>query len=352
MANKTLVIRADANSGISAGHVRRCLAIAREWRNRGGKCLFVCADGGAVPFVEADGFECVVLGTDWKNLREEISIMADVLSGHDDPLLLIDTYQVTPAYIKELVPFAAIGYIGIKRFPTDGLRFLINYSVAADRMAYEHADEGCDLLIGPAFAPLRSEFRFRAVMDFDRPVRRILLTTGNTDALGMVPSLIGSIVPKLEHVGVLLEVVVGPLFSNRESIFGKWCGHPALKLFDGADDMPALMHSSDLAISACGTTLYELAACGVPTVGFSLAPEQDAEGETAALSELGVIEYAGRAYEDKESCVEIVCDAVMRLIEDVRYRADMARRFHALVDGRGCDRICDELERLEMRHVR
>ena len=352
MPNRVLVLRVDANAAISAGHSKRCLAIAREWRRRGGRCLFVCADQGTVPFVDAEGFEHAVLGTDWKNLDEEIPLMSGVLATYNQPLLLIDTYQVTPTYVKALAPLAVAGYLGTKRIPTDDLRFLINYSVAADKADYKHANAGCMLLMGPSYAPLREEFHVRSESSRDGKFKSILLTTGNTDAPGMVPALIEELAPRLASAGILLKVVVGPMFVRRDLLLEKWFRHPVVELLDGVSDMAALMRSCDLAISACGTTLYELAACGVPTVGFSLVPEQDAGGETEVLNRLGVIEYAGRAYEDRRMCVAAVCNAVARLMDDAPRRALLAHMFHALVDGRGCARICDELERLEGDYAR
>ena len=44
-----LIIRADANSQIGAGHIMRCLALAQAWQDDGGRCVFVVAtDAGSV----------------------------------------------------------------------------------------------------------------------------------------------------------------------------------------------------------------------------------------------------------------------------------------------------------------
>ena len=67
-----LVFRVDANDSISAGHVRRCLAIANTWRSKGGECFFVSADDGASPFIESEGFPLEVLESDWTDLESEL----------------------------------------------------------------------------------------------------------------------------------------------------------------------------------------------------------------------------------------------------------------------------------------
>lgn len=47
------------------------------------------------------------------------------------------------------------------------------------------------------------------------------------------------------------------------------------------------MEKCDVAISACGSTLYELAVCGVPTIGIIIADNQI--GICEKLNNMGVI---------------------------------------------------------------
>lgn len=64
-----------------------------------------------------------------------------------------------------------------------------------------------------------------------------------------------------------------------------------------------LIVDSYLAVSAGGTTLYELCACKVPTISFSFADNQ--EGFTEEMGEQGILFYAGDARKE-ESLIEII----------------------------------------------
>ncbi|OUO86400.1 hypothetical protein B5F40_15150 [Gordonibacter sp. An230] len=340
-----IVFRVDANGSISAGHVMRCLAIAEEASGRGIDCLFVSADEGALPFVSDRGFRCEVLGTDWRDIEFEIPSFAQMLRSLPDPVVVVDTYQANERYMRRLSTCARMGYLGTKIVP--GVDFLINYSLNANRSTYDAlvAFKGVKLMVGPTYSPLRRAFS-QGPIRVSEQVRSILVTTGNTDPIGVTGAIVGTLEPIAREEGVLLKVVVGPMFDQDWEWFERIVGNSSIEICRDVKDMAALMRSVDLAVSACGTTLYELGACGVPTVGFSLSLEQDSGGEAAALGSQGCIEYAGRAYREKSECVANVGKLVKRLIDDRQRRKGLSLAFHTLVDGHGCERICDELQKI------
>lgn len=337
-----IYFRVDSNSTISAGHVMRCLAIAETMRLRDVPCLFLCADGKSSELIGSKGFECTVLDGDWRNLDIELPRLSGLLREDVNPVLLIDTYSANPAYVKKLHKDAKICYLGSKLLIAPELRLLVNYSTKIDVPFYERAynTSSTKLCLGPSFAPLRREFADQSVPDRSG-VRSVLITTGNTDNEGLIDALLAGVLSSKPLSNVRFKVVVGPLFRRIDQLKSRYGNHAMVDLLFDVNDMSAIMRNVDLAVSACGTTLYELAACGVPTVGFSLVPEQSESG--SSLSELGVIDYAGDAYEKGSDCVRRIVSSLEQLVANGEKRSAMAKRFHKLSDGRGCDRICDEL---------
>lgn len=342
-----LVFRVDANDSISAGHVRRCLAIANTWRSKGGECFFVSADDGASPFIESEGFPLEVLESDWTDLESELPAVRRLLRPYSGSVFLVDSYQITSRYVRELANMASVGYLGTKRLVSPELRLLANYSLNIDDDFYCRSyGKKCRLLLGPAYAPLRQGF-FRVPRGVRRHVRSILPTTGNADAEGVTGVIIDSLLPTLLQERIRLRVVIGPLNASKRQLHKRYSNCEQVELLENVTNMAVLMRECDIAVSACGTTLYELAACGVPTVGFSMVPEQDANGETDKLKELGVIEYAARAYDGIATCAAAVRNKVESLVHDAVRREALSKSFHELIDGLGCERICDEISRLE-----
>ena len=101
------------------------------------------------------------------------------------------------------------------------------------------------------------------------------------------------------------------------------------------------MKNCDLAISANGTTVYELSAIGLPTITFAMVAEQIRSAE--ALSKLGVVYYCGRSYADQENCLKAISNRVSYYLEHNDEMIKLAQKAHDLIDGNGCKKIVDRI---------
>jgi UDP-2,4-diacetamido-2,4,6-trideoxy-beta-L-altropyranose hydrolase len=130
-------------------------------------------------------------------------------------------------------------------------------------------------------------------------------------------------------------VIVGPLFGPTPGLDALAAGD--VHLHRGIDDPARLMAEADMAVSAGGQTLYELAATGLPTVAISLASNQ--EGNLSALALVPTLLRApvpGMAASDEWLAVT---HAVRALATDHQLRHQMSEAGRRLVDGRGADRV-------------
>lgn len=102
--------------------------------------------------------------------------------------------------------------------------------------------------------------------------------------------------------------------------------------------MYEIMQNCDIAISACGSTLYELAVCGVPTLGIIIADNQ--QGIAKKMDELGMIKNMG--WYDKLNKDKFI-DALNCLCNDFVKRREISLRAKKAIDGNGVNRIVKEL---------
>ncbi|MBD5509459.1 MAG: UDP-2,4-diacetamido-2,4,6-trideoxy-beta-L-altropyranose hydrolase [Lachnospiraceae bacterium] len=337
-------IRADANDTVATGHIMRCITIARQLRKKGCRVLFFTADEGAQKMLSEAGMEQVCLHTQWNQMEKEIPRLKRMLSLAGIQTLLVDSYQVTPAYFEELRDVAKLIWIDDCFDVVCPVDVLINYNAYHARFPYKETyGDKTKLLLGPDYVPLREEFG-RETRSASRPedgTFSVLLSSGGGDAQD---ALLGILQRAVETEGlekVVFHTVVGGRHPRERELVSFAEEHPNVKLYRPCRDMAGLMAECDGAVSAAGTMLFELSAMQVPTVFFVTADNQRYDKDFFA--EQGRMLYAGDIRQDREACVEAVCDGIRKMITDVSLRECMKEKLSEVTDGRGAERIADEI---------
>lgn len=330
-----LFIRTDAGTRIGAGHAMRCLAVARELRGRGRESVFFVPSGEAARLIRDHGFPAEVLP---RAAAKDEQSFAKLAAGRGVSNLLFDFPDASPRFPQALGASVKCIYLGSREEFFPGLRLLVNYSNAlnADYYKETYRFEKTVLLLGARFAPLRREFRdARAVAPGADGT--VLISAGGSDefqfAFRLADRLAGNF-PSLKFT-----VLSGAL--NR--------GAPAaaegrVSVLRSPSNVAAVMRGCFAAVSAAGTTLYELCACGVPAVCFSITPEQAKSG--ARFGEDGIADYAGDLAADFDACADKIRACLARMTEDEELRRERSMKMRAYVDGFGSRRIADEILRL------
>lgn len=340
MVNR-VYIRVDGNEIIASGHVMRCLTIAEQIRKKGAEVIFIVADDKPVELIKSRGFDVDILNTVWNKLDYETEILCAYIKEHNVKNLLIDSYYVTIEYLQKLSLCVKVIYIDdLYRFayPVDTV---INYSVLLDTELYEnlYRDSGLNphLLIGGCYVPLREEFVLKP-FKVNAQVKRVLITTGGTDQLNIAESLLKTIMRNSELSQLDYHVIVGSFNQNKEELYFLANLYSNIYLHENVNNMAERMRTCDVAISATGTTIFELCACGVPSICLEVADNQ----KGAKMGEKrGYILYAGNAYEEKEKCIERCKEALLFYKRHYAERKEKSIRMQSLVDGYGAKRIAE-----------
>jgi len=308
----------------------RCLSIAIVFREKGADVCFVTADENSDSLLEGNGFEHINLHSSWENLSDEISQMQTLLKKFEKPLLLIDTYSITSDYVDALAPFATIAYLGSKRGYLGKLDVQINYS-AKTEPDYYHAlyGDSIKLMLGLAYTPLREEFQ-SIPLHFNDKVSHILLTTGNTDVNGYVSQIISKIINTATENNIIIDVVVGRLFGHLDELNALAKEHKNVILHGNVSRMSDLMKLADISITACGNT-----------IAFSMVEEQTRSA--LEFAELEMVDYCGEIFCDKAACLSRISNSLNKYLTNPKERLDLTERAASFVDGKGCERIVNEL---------
>ncbi len=342
---KMFFFRVDSNSKIASGHVMRCISIAQTFKNQGQNVLFVNADSNSDTMIDAAGFKHLRLDSKWDNLDSEISSMSILLKKQRCDLLIVDTYSITKRYVDALRPFVKICYLGSKKEYLGELDAIINYSSHIDYDFYTQNYSSTQLLLGTDYIPLRKEFQGLAFIPRQNCLKKVLITTGNTDPNGVTSRILNLFANISEFSCVHFELIVGSMFINKDYLQEIANKHANIHLHENVKNMKDVIQDCDIAISATGTTVFELAACSVPIITFAMVPEQVDSAES--LGKMGVASYCGRLYENPKKCIQTISETLKRFIscssDDLNHLAQKAK---TLVDGNGCLRIVESLMKI------
>lgn len=341
---KQVFFRADANPILGSGHIMRCLSIAAELQKQGISCTFVTADHGADKLLASRNIKKIVLNTQWDSLDDEIPVMEGLLEAEKPLFLLVDHYYVTPEYLGTLQKNVKVVYIDDRRafcYPCD---VLINYNLFAldwkSAYAEEYKDTNTQLLLGPQFTPLREEFQAIPDREVKKQAVDVLISTGGADPINLAGSLLAQlqIMPQLNDI--CFHFVIGALNPNLEKLKQAAAGLPNVKLHIQVEDMKSLMLRSDIAIAAAGSTLYELCACGVPTVTYILADNQIPGA--VGFARCGLMCNAGDCRKS-QNFAYILLNKMLSLTSDSQARSAMSSRCREFIDGKGARHLVEAL---------
>lgn len=342
-------IRADGNEKIGMGHIMRCLSIAEALRRQGAEVLFLTADEKPVKLIEERGFAAKILFTYYDEMEVELPQLLSIFMGGTDstqqekPKILVDSYFVTEFYLKNLGLSAKVILMDDEKravYPCDGL---VNYNIYGKTLGYEKEyPSKTKLFLGCGYMPLREQFRGRSYEVRDR-AEHILLTTGGGDGCHMALAVAKRLRLQSERKKTELtwHIVCGPYQPDTEELEELAVGNGMLQIHKNMTDLSELMGNCDIAVSAAGSTLYELCSIGVPTVGFYFAENQRKNME--AFGKLTPVMNAG----DFSVYPERVLDFILREVEilcgekELREKISLAMR--SIVDGKGADRLAKEL---------
>lgn len=335
-----LYIRVDMNTVIATGHVMRCIAIAETAKCSGEDTTFLLADEQAVEILKERGFSYLVLHTKWDDMESELSVMKKVVEERKIKALLIDSYQVTRTYLEKLSEMVKTLYIDDLNMFDYPVNALICYANYWKKFSYDRRYDHTKLFLGSAYAPLRKEFCDCPPKEMKPQVETLLLLSGGTDSYDVLARLLEQIETSSYRK---IDVICGRYYTKREELCEKYAEKKNVCIHGPVSDMKYYMDVADLAVSAGGTTLYELCACGTPTISYAIADNQ--LDNVKQFQEDGMIDYAGDVR--REDAVGHIVGLLNRYHNDKHLREVRAEKMQKFVDGKGAARIVQVLQELE-----
>ena len=336
-----ILFRADGNPKIGMGHIMRCLSVADTFGRNGEQSVFVLADSRLKEFIADRGHEAVVLNTDYENMPGETDLLKGLIKKYRPRCLFIDSYYVTKEYLAELKRLVKTVYIddlAAFAYPAD---ILINYNIYAESIDYHTLYERENvtlprLLLGVEFAPLREEFANAEKKAVSEKCRNVLISTGGADPVHLALKL-AEYIANGSHDGLTYHFIIGAANTDKEKIKITAEHSDNIVLHSNVKNMKELICSCDLTVSAAGSTLYEICACGVPLITYVLADNQTAGAK--AFEEKGLAVNCGDI-RNNEDPAKLLYGTIIKYSSDKDALSGMKKKAE-IIDGLGAYRIID-----------
>lgn len=351
-----LLIRADATAIMGTGHAMRCLALGQAWQDTGGRCVFVMAD--ATPAVrqrvETEGCEVVVVRSE-AGSADDAEQFVRVAQERNATRVVVDGYQFDDHYQRTLKS-AGLRILFIDDYGHAGhysADLVLNQNVSADQSLYANREPYTRLLLGPRYALLRREFN--SWRDHKREIpstgRKVLITLGGSDPEGLTHRAMEA-VAAVKVDGLEAMAVVGGSNPHFEQL-----AHTALDLAKDRGmkialhrdvaNMAELMAWADVAISAAGTTCWELCLLALPALIIDVTENQS--GVARELHRLHCAVHLGSA---REISADRLSRELEKTLRSKELRQNLATRSRELMDGNGTRRVVTALLNKDGIHLR
>lgn len=329
-----VVLRCDAHPSFGVGHVVRCLALAQELIARGARVTLLGGlgeIGWLGRLVDEAGIEVVRPADDLTAVVAQVGEL-----GAD--AVVIDGYHLAPD-------------LGA-RLRADGVVVLamVDGSFGAGQEADVYVDQnlratphvggpsGSVALAGLDHALFRDSVldRRRTTVPAPHDPPRLLAVFGGTDPYDAAVTVI----PLVLATGVPVHVTV---VAAREEVRTTLAALPTapgqqVEVIDPVPDLAALAVACDAAVSASGSSVWELLCLGVPT-GVVCVVDNQRLGYEMTLAEHVVVPVG--VLDDLRAGAQ--APGLTALLTDAAARTELAGRGQALVDGRGRERVADAL---------
>jgi UDP-2,4-diacetamido-2,4,6-trideoxy-beta-L-altropyranose hydrolase len=343
MVIKNLVIRADASIQIGTGHIMRCLALAQAWQEKGGQAIFVLANKS--PALEArlglEGMKVVYLLVE-AGSSEDAKQTADFAHQFEAEWVVVDGYHFGSEYQKAIKNFG-VSLLFVDDYGHAGHYYadlVLNQNISAHEDLYQSRETYTQLLIGTQYVLLRREFwQWRDWQREINPIaRNLLVTLGGSDPDNVTLKVIQA----LSQVNVddfEVIVIVGGSNPHYEELQAEVAASKlSISLQQNVNNMTELMAWADMAIAAGGSTNWELAFMGLPSLVITVAENQHAIA--AELDAQGLIIHLGW---HQQITLEQIRLAVQELIDKPNKREEMSKKGRELVDGNGANLVASQM---------
>jgi UDP-2,4-diacetamido-2,4,6-trideoxy-beta-L-altropyranose hydrolase len=326
-----IYIRVDASPQIGLGHLMRCLTLAEALKVET-DVIFVMrvTEQTVLNIVKERGFKCLTISASLK-LEEEVNMVSEWSRLGKPQAVIFDGYHLGQDYQSKLSFNSKIVHIGLLHGSNAVADIVVNPVPWARKADYkDKVKQNAKILVGADYALIRDSIGKTKKHEPRKYIRNVLLTFGG----GATNKKVADIYKALKNIPYNFDLALG--LKPHEAMPGKPLKN--ITTHYNVFDMAPLMQTADIAITAAGTTCWELCCIGVPFATLTVEDNQILNDRYLNKNEIS-ISLGNMIDLDPKRLIETISS----MANNYEKRTIMSIKGRSLIDGLGSYRVAEEI---------
>lgn len=360
-----VIFRSDASSKIGAGHITRCLSLARYLRSLGHNCKFICRvqKNNLIEKIKKEKFEVFPLRNSQKKqlTNNQINPYLDYIDWLETNQIH-DAKQTIKVLSKEKVDWIIVDHYSLDQSWETLLKAHTKKLMVIDDLV--NRKHNCDLLLNQNLGSLKKNYKNLVppyckqihgsnyillhqdyhlikpkLRSFNVKINRIIVYFGNgEESVKYVKSVIEAFQDKnLESIS--LDIVINTKNSNIQKIKQLISKKRNFKLYSDLPNLAKIMSKSDLGIGAGGSTTWERCFLGLPSILIVTDNNQKSIANSIKKKKAGLV------FDSSKNLKEKIIKAVLLLRKQPKLYHQLHKNSLKVCDGQGSKRVAEILQK-------
>jgi len=338
-----LGFRVDVSNIVGTGHLMEVIVIIESLRKRVDlePIVITNKDSFNLKKLKALGVNNIVYLTERISEKEEAEKVVYILKKAGCENLVIDLLGRSNefyAYLKEHLESTFV-ILDNHEHKIISATVIVNFSLAQNKKFYENAQG--KYFVGPNYALLNESINSRSPIIIKEEVARILISQGGVDPFELTAKIIKSLaeVELKQRVNIIVGGAMTPRrLKELDKMSTDLNGYYKIYSDITQEQIFSIMEKTDLAITAPGNTLYELAYFGIPCLVISHHERHEQVAE--AFARQGAVINLGIGDKINEQYISAWTN---KIIADKKKRLSLSENITKIVDGKGITRVVNIL---------
>lgn len=272
---------------------------------------------------------------------EQLGVNVQIFQAKDEPIpydaadiIILDSYELSDAYIaSKNAPNRLVVCYDDNALYAYSCDVVANANAYAQELIFRCGAQQPAFCLGSQYALLREEFRQCPPVTIRKDAHKVFVCFGGADIRGFTPTALRTLlsIPTIE-----IHLVMGEMTRCDEEV--ATLVNERVLIYKNPAKISEIMRHCDIAISAAGSSVYELASMGLPTILIVQADNQKKIAEYFAQHKLmtGLGDWT-------QFCAEALRQETITLLEDYPRRMRESAALRQSVDKNGANRLAQEL---------